>query len=87
MADGVTDIALREDQLAGVALVGAAVHRKRASTFGDPLHLHKRSSSLVRGARHSTRQPGHHAHPPAFMPPLLKCTAQTHVLTMLFNVL
>uniref|UniRef100_A0A383WF16 Uncharacterized protein n=1 Tax=Tetradesmus obliquus TaxID=3088 RepID=A0A383WF16_TETOB len=47
MADGVSDTAQWEDQLAGVALGGPSVHRKRASTFGDPSHLHKRSSSLV----------------------------------------
>ncbi|WIA31401.1 hypothetical protein OEZ86_002300 [Tetradesmus obliquus] len=47
MADGVSDTAQWQDQLAGVALGGASVHRKRASTFGDPAHLHKRSSSLV----------------------------------------
>jgi hypothetical protein len=74
MANEVTDTLQCEDQLAGVALLSAAQHRKRASTFGDPIHLHKRSSSLVRDTRSSARQAGLHAHPPALLRLWLHCT-------------
>jgi hypothetical protein len=71
MADGVTDTSHWED-VAGVAsaLLGAAPHRKRASTPADPatlhVHLHRRSSSLV-SLENVPRQAGTRSHPPAPM--------------------